>query len=35
MKFEDMANWTEEQLKNEVVRFADECEKKTAYNPGL
>jgi hypothetical protein len=25
MKFEDMANWTEEQLKNEVVRFADEC----------
>ena len=34
MKFEDMANWTEEQLKNEVVRFADECEK-TAYNPGL
>lgn len=28
MKFEDMANWTEEQLKNEVVRFADECEKK-------
>lgn len=28
MKFEDMANWTEEQLKNEVVRLADECEKK-------
>ena len=29
MKFEDMANWTEEQLKNEVMR------EKTAYNPGL
>lgn len=29
MKFEDMANWTEEQLKNEVVRLADECEKNS------
>ena len=28
MKFEDMANWTEEQLKNEVVRLADERESK-------
>ena len=28
MKFEDMANWTEEQLKKEVVRLSDECEKK-------
>lgn len=28
MKYEDMANWTEEQLKNEVVRLSEECEKK-------
>mgnify|MGYP000014109432 CR=1 FL=1 len=28
MKFEDMANWTEEQLKKEVVRLSEECEKK-------
>lgn len=28
MKFEDLANWTEEQLKKEVVRLSDECEKK-------
>lgn len=28
MKFEDMANWTEEQLKNEVVRLYEKSEKK-------
>lgn len=28
MKYEDMAGWTEEQLKNEVVRLHEECEKK-------
>lgn len=28
MKFEDMANWTEEQIKKEVVRLSEECEKK-------
>lgn len=28
MKFEDMENWTEEQLKKEVARLSDECEKK-------
>ena len=28
MKYEDMASWTEEQLKNEVVRLSEECEKK-------
>lgn len=28
MKFEDMANWTVDQLKKEVVRLSEECEKK-------
>ena len=28
MKYEDMATWTVEQLKNEVVRLFEECEKK-------
>ena len=28
MKYEDMANWTEDQLKNEIVRLSEECEKK-------
>lgn len=28
MKYEDMANWTVYQLKNEVVRLSEECEKK-------
>lgn len=28
MRIEDLANWTEEHLKNEVVRLSDECEKK-------
>ena len=28
MKFEDMANWTVDQLKEEVVRLSEECEKK-------
>lgn len=28
MKFEDMANWTVDQLKEEVVRLADESEAK-------
>ena len=28
MKYEDMANWTVDQLKEEVVRLSDECEKK-------
>ena len=28
MKFEDMAKWTEEQIKKEVVRLSEECEKK-------
>lgn len=28
MKYEDMANWTVDQLKNEVVRLSEECEKK-------
>lgn len=28
MKFEDMENWTVDQLKEEVVRLSEECEKK-------
>nr|DAI62011.1 MAG TPA: hypothetical protein [Bacteriophage sp.] len=28
MKFEDLANWTVDQLKEEVVRLSEECEKK-------
>lgn len=28
MRIEDMANWTEDQLKKEVVRLSEECEKK-------
>ena len=28
MKYEDMATWTVEQLKNEVVRLSEECKKK-------
>lgn len=28
MRIEDLKNWTEEQLKNEVVRLSEECEKK-------
>ena len=28
MKYEDMANWTVDQLKEEVVRLSEECEKK-------
>lgn len=28
MKIEDMANWTVDQLKKEVVRLSEECEKK-------
>lgn len=28
MKYADMADWTEEQLKKEVVRLSKECEKK-------
>lgn len=28
MRIEDMKNWTIDQLKEEVVRLADECEKK-------
>lgn len=28
MRIEDLKNWTEEQLKNEVVRLSKECEKK-------
>lgn len=28
MKYEDMANWTVDLLKNEVVRLSEECEKK-------
>ena len=28
MKYADMADWTEEQLKKEVVRLYKECEKK-------
>lgn len=28
MKFEDMANWTVDQLKEEVVRLSEEREKK-------
>ena len=28
MRIEDMKNWTVDQLKNEVVRLSEECEKK-------
>lgn len=28
MRYEDMANWTVDQLKEEVVRLSEECEKK-------
>lgn len=28
MRIEDLKNWTVDQLKNEVVRLSDECEKK-------
>ena len=28
MRYEDMANWTVDLLKNEVVRLSEECEKK-------
>lgn len=28
MKYEDMANWTVDQIKKEVVRLSEECEKK-------
>lgn len=35
MKFEDMANWTEEQLKKEVVRLSEECEKKQHIMGGI
>ena len=28
MKIEDMANWTVDQLKKEVVRLSEECEEK-------
>lgn len=35
MKYEDMANWTEEQLKKEVVRLSEECEKKQHENLDL
>lgn len=35
MKYEDMANWTVYQLKNEVVRLSEECEKKQHENLDL
>ena len=35
MKYEDMANWTVDQLKEEVVRLSDECEKKQHENLDL
>lgn len=35
MKYADMANWTEEQLKKEVVRLSEECEKKQHENLDL
>lgn len=28
MRIEDMKNWTVDQLKNEVVRLSEECEKR-------
>ena len=28
MRIEDMKNWTVDQLKKEVVRLSEECEKK-------
>lgn len=28
MRIEDLKNWTVDQLKEEIVRLADECEKK-------
>ena len=28
MRYEDMANWTVDLLKNEVVRLSEQCEKK-------
>lgn len=35
MKYEDMANWTVDQLKKEVVRLSEECEKKQHENLDL
>lgn len=35
MRYEDMANWTVDQLKNEVVRLSEECEKKQHENLDL
>lgn len=32
MKYEDMANWTIDQLKNEVVRLSEECRLKKNPN---
>lgn len=28
MRIEDMANWTADQIKTEIVRLSEECEKK-------
>ena len=35
MRYEDMANWTVDQLKEEVVRLSEECEKKQHENLDL
>lgn len=35
MRIEDLKNWTVDQLKEEVVRLADECEKKQHENLDL
>lgn len=35
MKYEDMANWTVDLLKNEVVRLSEQCEKKQHENLDL
>ena len=35
MRYEDMANWTVDLLKNEVVRLSEECEKKQHENLDL
>ena len=31
MKFEDMANWTVDQLKKKVVRLSEECENNMKF----
>ena len=35
MKIEDLKNWTVDQLKKEVIRLSEECEKKQHENLDL